>query len=133
MISLNFALARAERKGIEKFAGEHFLPRDSILEKIPYLRTHKDQQFLFGIYDSGEKWTVLSVCYLYASYDGQLATLRIDNETSSVFKYYRENDFSDNANFDDGRQIWMGSPELSQQILNVMLMLEKIPCGTVLT
>jgi hypothetical protein len=134
MITLNVAYARIKRQKIEKFAGGCFLHRDDVIEKIPYLQAYNDQQFLFGIYNSEKKWTVLSVNYLYAVYENGLTTLRLDTETDKVYKYFsiEGNDFSSDLHLEDGRCIWMKSPELSSLILNVMLMLKKIPCGTVL-
>ena len=134
MITLNVAYARMKRQKIEEFAGNCFLHRDNIVEKIPYLQAHKKQQFLFGIYNSETKWTVLSVNFLYAAYEDKITTLRLDTETDKIYNYFsiEENDFSSDICLKDGRCIWMKSQALSSLILNIMLMLEKIPCGTVL-
>jgi hypothetical protein len=104
------------------------------LKKIPHLETYKDQQFLFGIYSSEKNWTVLSVNYLYASYRGELSTLRLDTEADKIYDYFsvEENDFSSDIYLKGGRCIWMKSPGLCSLVLNIMLMLKKIPCGTVL-
>ncbi|MGD8914071.1 MAG: hypothetical protein PVI97_15985 [Candidatus Thiodiazotropha sp.] len=132
MITLNAAYARIKRQKIEEFAGDCFLHRDDVIEKIPDLQAYKNQQFLFGIYYSETKWIVLSVNYLYAAYESDLTILRLDTETDKIYNYFKINDFSSDIHLKDGRRIWMKSPDLSSLVLNVMLMLQKIPCGTVL-
>jgi len=132
MITLASVYARMKRQKIEEFASGCFLHRDDIIEKIPHLKAHKDQQFLFGIYNSEKKWTVLSVNFLYAAYENDWTALRLDTETDKIYNYFSENDFSSDVQLKDGRRIWMKSPELSSLVLNIMLMLKKIPCGTLL-
>lgn len=121
------------RQKIEEFAGTNYVPASDVLSKIPYLQEFADEQFLFGIYDSEQRWTVLSVNNLYAAYDGQYSILRLDKETQTFFRYFAdESDFSEHAFLRDGRRIWMKSSELSSLMLNLMMMLEKVPCGTAL-
>lgn len=132
MITLNAACARIRRQKIEEHAGNSFLHPDDILKEIPYLAKYKDQQFLFGIYSSASRWTVISVNYLYAAYDGEMAIVRLDTETDKIYKYFSVNAFSSEIHLTDGRRIWMKSPELSSLILNVLQMLQKVPCGTIL-
>lgn len=134
MITLNVAYARINRQKIEEFSGENFVHRDEVVAKIPQLETYKDQQFLFGIYSSEKNWTALSVNYLYASCKGELSTLRLDTETDKIYDYFsvEEHDFSSEVYLKDGRCIWMKSPDLCSLVLNIMLMLKKVPCGTVL-
>lgn len=132
MITLSSVYARVKRQKIEEFAGEYFLSRNDIVEKIPSMNSHKDQQFLFGVYHSENKWTVLSVNFLYAACDSGFTTLRLDTDTNTIYNHFIENDFSGDIHLKDGRHIWMKSPELSSLILNIMLMLKTIPCGTLL-
>ncbi|MCO7225789.1 hypothetical protein [Pleionea sp. CnH1-48] len=130
MITLNAVFARMRRQKIEEFSGEFFLCGDDVIETIPSLRRYEEQQFLFGIYFSEERWTILSVNYLYALCDKRFSTLRLDEEADIVCNYFCNNDFSSEVHLDDGRSIWMKSPELSSLILNLMLMLKKVPCET---
>ncbi len=134
MITLNVAYARMKRQKIEEFSGECFLHCDDVVEKIPRLQAYKDQQFLFGIYNSEKEWTALSVNFLYAAYEDELSTLRLDTETDKIFDYFsiEDNDFSSDIQLKDGRRIWMKSPDLASLVLNIMLMLKEVPCGTVL-
>ena len=96
------------------------------------MEMHSDQQLLFGVYANEQKWTVLSVSYLFAMYGGAFSCLQLDLETRKIFEYFSGNDFSANLHLEDGRKIWFKSEELCSLILNVMLMLEKVPCGTIL-
>jgi len=130
MMALSTVHARMKRKKIEEFAGNEYLHVDNIQEQIPCLKNHNEEQFLFGLYSSAEIWTVLSVNYLFAAYEGSFATLRLDTETDTVYEYFQENDFSSQIHLEDGRSIWVKSPELCSLMLNVMLLLKKIPCGT---
>lgn len=134
MLTLNAAIARVKRQKIEEFAGESFVHRDEVVKKIPNLKGCQGQQFLFGIYYSEGYWTVLSVNYLYASFDGELATLRLDTEADKIYDYFgvEGNDFSSEIHLKDGRRFWMKSPELASLVLNIMMMLKNVPCGTVL-
>lgn len=131
MITMSAVFARMKRQKIEEFAGSCFLHREDVVEKIPSLQAYGEQQFLFGIYSS-EKWTVLSVNYLYAAFKNSHAILRLDTETDKIFDYFsvEDNEFSSDIHLQDGRCIWMKSPELCQLVLNIMLMLKKVPCGT---
>lgn len=133
MITLNAVQARIRRQKIELLAGNSYVPASNVASKIPYLHKASRKQFLFGIFDSEQRWTALSVSHLYAAYDTRYSTLQLDAETQTIFRYFsEESDFCESVFLRDGRCIWMGSAELSSQILNLMLMLEKIPCGTVL-
>lgn len=132
MITLNAAQARIKRQKIEQFAGSSFLPQSEILDRIPQLRNHAEQQFMFGIYDTKTRWTVLSVNFLFAAFGNKQSSLQLDVDTRKVFNHFSSggNDFSSEFILPDGRQVWMKSAELCSLILNVMLMLEKVPCGT---
>lgn len=132
MITLNAAYARMKRQKIEEFAGNHYLHRDDILSKIPKLRPVNDQQFLFGIYSSEEKWTVLSVNFIYACYDKKLSMLQLDIQTDQIYGYFSENDFAADVHLSDGRSFWLKSSDFSQLFLNIILMLKKVPCGVLL-
>ncbi len=133
MITLNAVHARMRRQKIEEFAGTNYVPGSDVLKKVPYLQKVAGEQFLFGIYCSEKKWTVLSVNYLYAAYDGQYSILRLDTETQTIFRYFSdESDFCEHVSLKDGRRIWMKSPEFASLMLNLMMMLEKVPCGTAL-
>jgi len=62
MITLNAVHARIGRQKIQEFSGDNFLHRKDILKTIPCLEKYASEQFLFGIYENQEKWTVVSVC-----------------------------------------------------------------------
>ncbi len=132
MITLHSVFARIERQKIKEFSGRYYLDKKDLINQIPYFQKVKDQQFLFGIYKSESIWTVISVNYLYSCYNSNISKIRLDNETKHVFEYFSNNDFSSDLFLDNDRKIWLKSPDLSSLILNVMLMLEKIPCGTIL-
>ncbi|WP_444925419.1 hypothetical protein ACJJI4_12935 [Microbulbifer sp. TRSA002] len=132
MITISAANARVKRQKIAEFAGDSYVSPDNVVKRIMHLKSFKDQQFLFGIYQSEAVWVALSVSDLFTAYDGKIEVLRLDTETAKVLDHYRKNDFSSVADLVDGRRVWMGSPTLCQLILNVMLMLQDIPHGTVL-
>jgi len=132
MLTLNAVFARMKRNKIKEFAGNSYLHSDEIMQKIPFLKAHKDEQFLFGIFESETKWTVLSVNFLFAAYGKERAILRLDTEANKIFNFL--SDEEDNAFFSDvwltdGTRIWMKSPEFCSLVLNLVLMLEKVPCG----
>ena len=132
MLTLNAVFARIKRNKIEEFAGKSFLHRDKIVQKIPFLKPYKDEQFLFGIFESETKWTVLSVNFLFASYAEECVNLRLDTEADKIFHFLSEKDdnaFSSDVWLSDGTRIWMKSPEFCSLILNMVLMLKKVPCG----
>ena len=132
MLTLNAVYARMKRNKIEDKAGSNFLHRDEIVQRIPLLKAYKDEQFLFGIIESKTKWTALSVNFLFAAYGDKRAILRLDAESNNIFHFLsdkEDNTFSSDIWLSDGTRIWMKSPELCSLILNVVLMLEKVPCG----
>jgi len=57
MITLNAVNARIKRQQIEKQAGESYLSPSDIRDRVGYFQKDFDEQFLFGIYDSPNKWT----------------------------------------------------------------------------
>ena len=130
MISLNAAHARVRRQKIEEFSGEYYIPPEAVLDVMPFLNEYKEQQFLFGIYESEQKWTVLSVNFLFSKNGNEISTLRLDTGTSEVFSFFQANDFASDIRLKGGRELWFMSQELSSLILNIMLMLQKVSCGT---
>ena len=129
MITLNAVNARIKRKKIEKQAGESYLPSSDIRDRIGYFREVFDEQFLFGIYDSPNKWTVLSVRRLYACYGGEPFYLVLNKDTEEIDEHARNvgrKDFID-WELPGGRKIWMKTVGLSCSIRNIILMLEKLP------
>lgn len=60
--------------------------------------------------------------------------LQLDVDTRKLFRHLsvEENEFLSDIFLSDGRRIWMKLADLCPLILNVMLMLEKVPCGTLL-
>lgn len=132
MVSLNAVYARISRNKIEPIAGEIFVHRDSVLETIPEVREYKDQQILFGLKNGDRQWTVISVNYIYSKIDGELSVFQIDDDHGKLWDYFSNNDFSDLVKFEDGRVLWLGSSSVCQLILNLTLLLERVPCGTVL-
>jgi len=129
MITLNAVNARIKRKKIEEEAGESYLSPPDIRDRIGYLREHFDEQFLFGIYDSPNKWTVLSVKRLYACYGGDPFYLVLNKDAEEIHEYSSRagrKDFID-VELADGRKIWMKTVGLSCAIRNIILMLENLP------
>jgi hypothetical protein len=129
MITLNAVNARIKRKKMEEEAGESYLSPSDIRDHIGYLREHFDEQFLFGIYDSPNKWTVLSVKRLYACYGGDPFYLVLNKDAEKIDEYSSRagrKDFID-VELADGRKIWMKTVGLSCTIRNIILMLEKLP------
>ncbi len=118
MITLSAVYARMKRQKFKEFSAANFLHRNDVIRKIPDLHSFIHQQFLFGIYHSEKKWTVIIVNFLYAVYEGDWATLRLDTETDKIFQYFsiENNDFSSDIQLKDGRRIWMKSAELSSLI-----------------
>jgi len=132
MLTLNAVYARMKRNKIEENAGDSFLHRDEITQRIPFLRAYKDEQFLFGIFESETRWMVLSVNFLFAAYGEERAILRLDIEANKIFHFMSEeedNAFSSDVWLTDDTRIWMNSPEFCSLILNMVLMLKKVPCG----
>ncbi|HHL43968.1 MAG TPA: hypothetical protein ENJ42_10140 [Hellea balneolensis] len=132
MLTLNAVYARMKRNNIEDCAGDSFLHREEIVQRIPFLKAYKNEQFLFGIYKNEAKWTVLSVNFLFASFDEDQAILRLDTDANKIFHFLSEKDdnqFSSAVWLSDGTHIWMKSPECCSLILNMVLMLKKVPCG----
>ena len=129
MITLNAVNARIKRKQIEKQAGESYLSPSDIRDRIGYFGEHFDEQFLLGIYDSTNKWTVLSVKRLYACYGGDPFYLVFNKDAEKIDEYSRRagrKDFID-VELADGRKIWMKTVGLSCSIRNIILMLEELP------
>ena len=131
MITLNAVNARIKRKKIEEEAGDSYLSPSDIRDRIGYLREHCDEQCLFGIYDSPNKWTVLSVKKLYACYGGDPFYLVLNKDAEKIHGYSRRagrKDFID-VELADGRKIWMKTVGLSCSIQNMILMLQNLPDG----
>ena len=132
MISISTALARINRAKIKELAGHDYLQANSIASKIEYFENSSLTQPLFGIYSSQKLWTVMTVNLLHSCINGSVSKLQIDRETQPLFTYFQHNDFCEYAHMEDGRAFWMVNENLCPQILNVLLMLEKVPSGTVL-
>jgi len=131
MITLNAVNARIKRKKIEEEAGESYLSPSDIRARISYFREHFDEQFLFGIYESPKRWTVLSVKRLYGCYGGDPFYLALNKDAEEIDEYSSRagrKDFID-VELADGRKIWMKTVGLSCTIRNVMLMLQRLPDG----
>ena len=135
MITLHAIEARINRQKIREHAGESFIEKDSVVSKIPCLSVHSDEQFLFGVYKSNDTWTVLSVGNLYAVYKGSLVVLRLETEGEKIHDYLGKegNNFKTDVELDGGKKIWMKSVEVSCAIQNIVMMLQAIPYGTILT
>ena len=132
MITMNVAFARMKRQKIEEFSEQNYIPASEIVDKIPGLVEYSDQQFLFAIYDHPERWTAFSVNYVFSVCEGQFSILQMDTETDLIYKYFsiEDNNFASHVYLKDGRKIWMKSESLCALVLNVMLMLQHVPCGT---
>src|SRR5215831_7668187 len=131
MITLNAVNARIKRQNIERQAGKSYLSQSDIRDRIVYFREDFNEQFLFGIYDSPNKWTVMSVRKLYACYDGDPFYLVLNKESEKIHEYsWRagRKDFID-VELADGRKIWMKTVGLSCSIQNMILMLQNLPDG----
>jgi len=129
MITLNAANARIKRQNIEKQAGESYLSPSDIRDRIVYFREDFHEQFLFGIYDTPNRWTVLSVKKLYACYDGDPFYLVLNKKAKEIHEYSRRAGRKDYIDVElaDGRKIWMKTVGLSCSIQNIILMLEQLP------
>ena len=132
MITMNVAFARMKRQKIEKFSERNYIPASDIVDKIPVLAEYSEQQFLFAIYDNPERWTAFSVNYVFSVCEGQFSILQMDTEMELIYKYFtiEDNDFASHVYLKDGRKIWMKSDDLCSLVVNVMLMLQHVPCGT---
>lgn len=132
MISLNAANARVRRQKISEFAGSRFVGGIDVPQKFALPSEFCEEQFLFGICSDNEIWTVVSVNHLISSVGGQVSSFQLDTETRSIFEYFGFNgiEFSDFMRFPDGRNAWFCTPDLCALILNILLMLEAVPCGT---
>jgi hypothetical protein len=129
MITLNAANARIKRQQIEKQTGESYLSSSDIRDRVGYFQDDFDEQFLFGICDSPNKWTVLSVKKLYACYGGDPFYLVLNKDADKIHEYSRRagrKDFID-VELADGRKIWMKTVGLSCSIQNIILMLQELP------
>ncbi|MCF6442922.1 hypothetical protein L1077_26210 [Pseudoalteromonas luteoviolacea] len=132
MISLSTALARVNRAKIKELAKPCYLHADSVEKNIGYFKNRQLAQPLFGIYASSALWTVVSVNWLYSCVGGEITKLQIDQETQILFQYFTQNDFNEYGYLEGSRVIWMHSNSVCSQILNVLLLLEKVPNGTLL-
>jgi len=122
------------RKKIEEIAGDSFVDAESISTRIPYLAQFSDEQFLFGIYQSRDVWTVLSVRYLFASYGGAPFRLQINERSREVHEYVGRagTKHVSDVVLADGASVWMKSVAMSCLFQNMLLMLEKLPDEAVL-
>jgi hypothetical protein len=129
MITLNAANARIKRQKTEKQAGESYLSSSDIRDRIDYFREDFDEQFLFGIYDSPNKWTVLSVRKLYACYGSDPFYLVLNKDTEEIDEYARNVGRKHFIDWElaSWRKILMKTVGLSCSIRNIILMLEKLP------
>ncbi len=129
MISVNEVHARIRRKKIREHAGANFVEPFDIINRIPCLSQFGDELFLFGIHESIEKWTVLSLKNLFGCYKGQLSRISLKEGANEVHDYFgREgNKYASDIDFNDGRKIWMMSPEVSSGFQNIILMLQVFP------
>ena len=129
MITLSAVNARIKRQKIEEGAGDSYLSPADVLDRIGWFRRDFDEQFLFGIYDHPNKWTVLSVNKLYACYGGDPFYLALNKDADKIDEYSRRagrKDFID-VELAEGRKIWMKTVGLSCSIRNIILMLTKLP------
>ncbi len=130
MITLNVVEARMRRQKICEREVENYLHKDNIIDKIPYLRKFKEEQFLFGIYQSPTKWTVLSVGFLFAAYNDEPFALEITEHADKIHNYFANgNKFKSDALLDTGQRIWMQSPGMHCTFQNMLLMLQELPKG----
>ena len=129
LISLNAVEARIKRQKIREFSGDSYLEKESIVSRISTLGAYSDQQYLFGIYDSEDTWTVLSVTSLYASYKQKQVTLNLVNEAYKNHDYFGQdgNKLKSTVELTGGARIWMHSVEVSCGIQNIILLLQKLP------
>lgn len=134
MLTLNVIKARIRRQKIAEMAADSFLSPESIRDKISYLKNVNDTQFLFGIYDTPKKWTVLSVTKLFGCYNGEPFEFVMSLECEKIDDFIHEQNKKDFINIvlKDGRTIWMKSVGLSCAIRNVMEMLRVLSSDIVL-
>ncbi|WP_152610802.1 hypothetical protein [Ruegeria sp. ANG-R] len=126
-------MARVERKKIRQLAGNSYVDGSQIADKIQLLK-HGDERFIFGIFENSEQWTVLSVQSLFAAFDGKKTHLNIIKDGAQIHRYFGVdgNKHASDVVLPNGNKIWMKSVGLSSSIQNIMLMLQKLPEGSVL-
>ncbi|MGU3401540.1 hypothetical protein ACLBWS_17710 [Brucellaceae bacterium D45D] len=129
MLTLDAVFARIHRNKLEDIAGDCFLNNEEIIRRIPSLKRHSSAQWLFGIYEDEQKWTVISVNKIFFRYKSTPQCISVENSTKSIFKHFSFNNFNDTAVLDDGRIIWVQSESFAQVFLNILLMLERLPRG----
>ena len=97
--------------------------------QINYLNDLDAEQPLFALKKSQTLWTAVFVNWIYCSVEGRVSKFNIETDTRALFEYFSKHDFSEYAYLEGNRIMWMLNGEVCQQILNVMLMLEKVPNG----
>ena len=134
MITLGAVKARMKRKQIKQIAGENFIEPERILALIPYLERFRNEQFLFGIYESPRVWTVLSVRYLFGCYGGDPFSLRIRERANEVHTYVQQagTKMVSDVRLRDGNTVWMKSVGMSSLFQNMLLLLQDLPDDVVL-
>jgi hypothetical protein len=122
------------RQKIRDTAGDSYVAAEDVLERFPRLKSFKNEQFLFGVQRDGETWTVLSVRYIFASYGGELYSLRVNEWTEKIFDNVgrAQTKMVSEIVLDDGKRIWMPSVGMCSAFQNMLLMLQKLPEDIVL-
>lgn len=134
MITLSVVKARMKRKRVKEIAGESFIAPERIVALIPFLEEFRNEQFLFGIYNSPKVWTVLSVRRLFGCYNGPPFSLIINKRAREVHNYVEraETKHVVDVVLNDGNRVWMKSVGMSCLFQNMLLMLQDLPDNVVL-
>ena len=134
MISLGIIGARVKRQKISEQTGVQFIPREEVMHKIKALREFTGRQFLFGIFESDNKWTALSVDSVIGCYDGALSELNIQTEAEIFHDFFGQDGgkYKSDVFLNDGRKFWMKSVGISCSFQNILLMLQKLPEDAIL-
>ncbi len=134
MITLSVINARVRRQKIAEQAGDQFVPRDEITNRIRNLQKFPLHQFLFGIFDNNDKWTAISVRSIIGCYDGDISELKIQNEADKFHDFFGQSGGKEKSDvfLTDGRRFWMKSVGISCSFQNIILMLQNLPNDIVL-
>lgn len=129
MTTLKMIKGRIRRKLVKELSGDNYISGDEILESIPYLQQFSDEQFLFGIKDSVNKWTVLSVNKLFAQYHGDPFSITLNDDADKIHDFYGKEGHKHKVDvvLDEKQRIWMKSEALSYSIQNIVMHLQKLP------
>lgn len=131
MYTLDIVLARMTRNKIRELASE--FTSDWPADFQDYSGKERDHQKLLCVSDHNSLWTGVTVNHLFSMKQNTVCTLDIQREFDVVGEWMSHSP-KDSRNIElmDGRSFWSPSSGFTSALLNLMLMLEKLPPDAIL-